>query len=201
MLLNRNALFVKGIRPHNYCLPILKREKHSKCRQLHGVKVVREPAQGRSCASSCPGLHLLDCKTAGYVNAADNDAARRRGSCCSSHQRVTQVLPRDRQCATCQGCKGGNIDTMWSCTNSLTSSRLRGKLHTILAAIIAVANLDHISLSLQESSCGCAGMFTAPIALGLYATAFEQAGALHHLEGFASHHGPDFYGMPRNKVR
>ena len=28
MLLNRNALFKGGLRPHSYCLPVLKREKH-----------------------------------------------------------------------------------------------------------------------------------------------------------------------------
>jgi dihydroorotase len=50
----------------------------------------------------------------------------------------------------------------------------------------------------KEAACGCAGVFSAPIALGLYATAFEAAGALDRLEGFASHHGPDFYGLPRN---
>jgi dihydroorotase len=51
----------------------------------------------------------------------------------------------------------------------------------------------------KEAACGCAGVFSAPIALALYATAFEAAGALDRLEGFASHHGPDFYGLPRNK--
>jgi len=30
LALNRNAIFVGGIRPHNYCLPILKREIHRK---------------------------------------------------------------------------------------------------------------------------------------------------------------------------
>lgn len=50
----------------------------------------------------------------------------------------------------------------------------------------------------KESACGCAGAFTAPAAIELYATAFEQAGALDRLEGFASHHGPDFYGLARN---
>lgn len=50
----------------------------------------------------------------------------------------------------------------------------------------------------QESSCGCAGIYSAPAALPLYAEAFEAAGALHRLEGFASHNGPDFYRMPRN---
>ncbi len=52
----------------------------------------------------------------------------------------------------------------------------------------------------QEAACGCAGMYTAPVALALYAHAFEQAGALGRLEGFASFHGADFYGLPRNKV-
>lgn len=50
----------------------------------------------------------------------------------------------------------------------------------------------------KESACGCAGVYSAPAALELYASAFEQAGALERLEGFASHHGPDFYGLPRN---
>ncbi len=51
----------------------------------------------------------------------------------------------------------------------------------------------------KESACGCAGCFTAPLALPMYAQAFEQAGALERLEGFASHHGADFYGLPRNR--
>jgi dihydroorotase len=42
------------------------------------------------------------------------------------------------------------------------------------------------------------GVYSAPIALPLYATAFERAGRLHNLEAFASHNGPDFYGLPRN---
>ena len=50
----------------------------------------------------------------------------------------------------------------------------------------------------KESSCGCAGIYTAHAALELYAQAFETAGALDRLEGFASHFGPDFYGLPRN---
>jgi len=50
----------------------------------------------------------------------------------------------------------------------------------------------------KEAACGCAGSYTAPAALELYATAFEQADALDKLEGFASHFGPDFYGLPRN---
>jgi len=50
----------------------------------------------------------------------------------------------------------------------------------------------------KEAACGCAGIYTAHAALELYAQAFEAAGALHRLEGFASHFGPDFYGLPRN---
>jgi dihydroorotase len=50
----------------------------------------------------------------------------------------------------------------------------------------------------KESSCGCAGMYSAHAALELYAEAFEAAGALDKFEGFASHFGPDFYQMSRN---
>ena len=50
----------------------------------------------------------------------------------------------------------------------------------------------------KESACGCAGAYSAHAALELYAEVFEQAGALERLEGFASHHGADFYGLPRN---
>ena len=50
----------------------------------------------------------------------------------------------------------------------------------------------------KETSCGCAGSYTAHAALELYAEAFEAAGALDKLEAFASHNGPDFYGLPRN---
>lgn len=50
----------------------------------------------------------------------------------------------------------------------------------------------------KEAACGCAGCFTAASALELYAEAFESAGALDRLEGFASFHGADFYGLPRN---
>lgn len=50
----------------------------------------------------------------------------------------------------------------------------------------------------KEAACGCAGSYTANAALALYAMAFEEAGALDKLEGFASLYGPDFYGLPRN---
>lgn len=106
MLLNRNALFVKGLRPHNYCLPVLKREKH------------RE-AVLQAAVSGSPKFFL--------------------GTDSAPHAKHT-----------------------------------------------------------KEAACGCAGIYSAPIAMSLYAQAFNKAGALDKLEGFASIHGPRFYGLPLN---
>ena len=53
----------------------------------------------------------------------------------------------------------------------------------------------------KESACGCAGVFNAPVALGLYAEAFAEAGAIAHLETFVSLAGPSFYGLPPNDER
>ena len=50
----------------------------------------------------------------------------------------------------------------------------------------------------KESACGCAGIFSAPVALESYATTFEEDGALDRLEAFASEFGPRFYGLPLN---
>ena len=109
LLYERNALFRGGLRPHWYCLPVLKREVHRRA--------------------------LLEAATSGN--------------------------PR-----------------FFLGTDSAPHAR-----------------------HLKEHGCGCAGCYTAPHALELYAVAFEQAGALDRLEGFASHHGPDFYGLPRNAAR
>lgn len=54
------------------------------------------------------------------------------------------------------------------------------------------------AVSDKESACGCAGIFNAPFALESYASVFEEEGALHHLEAFASENGPRFYGLPLN---
>lgn len=51
----------------------------------------------------------------------------------------------------------------------------------------------------KESACGCAGIFSAPVALESYAQTFEEMDALDKLEGFASMHGPRFYGLPLNE--
>lgn len=53
----------------------------------------------------------------------------------------------------------------------------------------------------KESACGCAGCFTAPIALACLAQVFDEADALDQMEGFASVHGASFYGLPRNDAR
>ena len=106
LLFNRNAIFTGGIRPHYYCLPVLKREEHRQA----------------------------------LVQAA-------------------------------------------------TSGNRKFFLGTDSAPHAA---------HLKEHASGCAGCYSAHAALELYATAFEAAGALDKLEGFASFHGPDFYGLPRN---
>ena len=56
----------------------------------------------------------------------------------------------------------------------------------------------HAAALKEQSVCG-AGCYTAPAALELYAEAFDAAGALDKLHGFASHYGADFYGLPRNQ--
>ncbi len=109
LLYNRNALFLGGIRPHYYCLPVLKRETH----------------------------------------------------------RVALV-----QAAT------GGSDRFFLGTDSAPHAA-----------------------HLKEHAVGCAGCYTAHAAIELYAEAFEAAGALDKLEGFASVHGPAFYGLPRNTAR
>jgi dihydroorotase len=53
----------------------------------------------------------------------------------------------------------------------------------------------------KESACGCAGIYTAPAAIELYASVFENAGALDKLEAFASEFGADFYGLERNETK
>jgi dihydroorotase len=53
----------------------------------------------------------------------------------------------------------------------------------------------------KESACGCAGIFSAPLALELYARAFDRAGRLEQFEAFASFNGADFYRLPRNRGR
>ncbi len=107
LLYNRNAIFTGGIRPHYYCLPVLKRETH----RLALVKAA---------TSGSPKFFL-----------------------------GTDSAPH--------------------------------------------------AAHLKEHATGCAGCYTAHAAMALYAEAFDNAGALDKLEGFASFFGADFYGLPRNR--
>lgn len=106
LLFDRNALLAGGLRPHYYCLPILKRARHREA--------------------------LIKAATSGLPNF-----------------------------------------------------------------FLGTDSAPH-PIGAKESACGCAGIYSAHAAIELYAMAFEQAGALDRLEGFASHFGADFYGLPRN---
>lgn len=57
------------------------------------------------------------------------------------------------------------------------------------------------AVSAKESACGCAGIFNAPFALESYAAVFDEEDALDRFEGFASEHGPRFYGLPLNEEK
>ena len=107
LLLNRNSLFEGGLRPHHYCLPVLKRERHR----------------------------------AALVAAATGGEKR--------FFLGTDSAPHPRHA--------------------------------------------------KESACGCAGLYTAHAGIELYAEAFERAGAIGALEGFASRNGPAFYGLAPNR--
>ena len=104
--INRNAMLVGGIRPHAYCLPVAKREKHRLAL--------------RRAATSGSQKFFLGTDTAPHLREA------------------------------------------------------------------------------KESACGCAGIFNAPFALESYLTVFDEEGTLDRFEGFASEHGPRFYGLPLN---
>jgi dihydroorotase len=105
--INRNAMLVGGMRPHAYCLPVAKREKH-------------RLALRKAATSGNPKFFL-----------------------------GTDSAPHAREA--------------------------------------------------KESACGCAGIFNAPYALESYIAVFEEEGALNKFEGFASLHGPAFYGLPVNE--
>jgi len=109
LLMNRNAIFAGGVRPHHYCLPVLKREADR--------------------------VALLEAATSG-------DPRFFLGTDSAPHARLT-----------------------------------------------------------KEAACGCAGIYSAHAAIEFYAEAFEAAGALDRLEGFASEFGPRFYGLPPNEGR
>ena len=96
----------------------------------------------------------------------------------------------------------GGLRTHYYCLPVLKSEEHRRALVTAVASgsprfFLGTDSAPHAA-HLKEQASGHAGCYTALSALELYAEAFEQAGALDKLEAFASFHGPDFYGLPRN---
>ncbi|MDR2678398.1 MAG: amidohydrolase family protein, partial [Zoogloeaceae bacterium] len=97
----------------------------------------------------------------------------------------------------------GGLRPHWYCLPVLKRERHRLALLEAAASghprfFLGTDSAPHAT-SAKEAACGCAGCFTAHTALELYAEAFESAGALDKLEAFASFHGADFYGLPRNR--
>jgi len=96
----------------------------------------------------------------------------------------------------------GGIRPHFFCLPVLKRDRHQRALRAIVASghprfFLGTDSAPHAKTD-KESSCGCAGCYTAHAALALYAEVFEEEGALEHLEAFSSFHGPDFYKLPRN---
>jgi dihydroorotase len=96
----------------------------------------------------------------------------------------------------------GGIKPHFFCLPVLKRNRHQLALRAIVASghprfFLGTDSAPHAKTD-KESSCGCAGCYTAHAALPLYAEVFEEEGALAHLEAFCSFNGPDFYRLPRN---
>ncbi len=96
----------------------------------------------------------------------------------------------------------GGIRPHFFCLPVLKRNRHQLALRTIAASghprfFLGTDSAPHAKTD-KESSCGCAGCYTAHAALPLYAEVFEEEGALEHLEAFSSFNGADFYQLPRN---
>ncbi|MCW8983658.1 MAG: dihydroorotase [Gammaproteobacteria bacterium] len=97
----------------------------------------------------------------------------------------------------------GGINPHLYCLPILKREQHRERLCEIVASghprfFLGTDSAPH-SQHAKESACGCAGIFSAPCAIEIYAEIFESLGVLEKLEGFASYHGADFYGLPRNE--
>jgi len=96
----------------------------------------------------------------------------------------------------------GGIKPHFFCLPVLKRNRHQLALRAIVASghprfFLGTDSAPHAKTD-KESSCGCAGCYTAHAALPLYAEVFEEEGALEQLEAFSSFYGPDFYQLPRN---
>jgi len=79
LLYNRNAIFTGGIRPHYYCLPVLKREKHrlalvkaatgGNARFFLGTDSAPHPAQLKEHATGCAGCYTAHAAMELYAEA------------------------------------------------------------------------------------------------------------------------------------
>jgi len=82
LLYNRNAIFTGGIRPHYYCLPVLKREKHrvallnaatsGNTRFFLGTDSAPHPAHLKEHASGCAGCYTAHAALEMYAEAFDS---------------------------------------------------------------------------------------------------------------------------------
>jgi dihydroorotase len=175
MLMNRNALFQGGLRPHAFCLPILKREEHR-------VAVAAAATSGSS-------KFFLGTDSGGWGGVAvvvDKGVAAE-----------TVAVWHGSACMRCLRSQGLADWMAWLVVLQHMLLVMHRRMHPAHCNRVLHAAAPHPKHA-KESACGCAGLFSAPVALALYAHAFEQADALQHLEAFASFNGPDFYGLPRN---
>jgi len=101
--------------------------------------------------------------------------------------------------------RGDEAKLVWSDANSILAPYFINRGALVKAAtsgnpkfFLGTDTAPH-ARDTKETECGCAGMYPAHAAIELYAEAFEAVDDLDKLEAFASHHGADFYGLPRNK--
>lgn len=192
----------QGLRPHNYCLPVLKREKHREA-----IMAAATSGSPKFFLGTDSAPHPKGAKVILFLLCAEFTV------CCGEMQlrwrrylrgaKVGVLLLTDS--AVCRRAAqlhwGQNIALLrWLCHR--IECRVLWRRRCNVRRMSCVIVFVHCNgACAQEAACGCAGIYSAPVALALYAHAFEKANALHRLEGFASHHGADFYGLPRNGGR
>jgi dihydroorotase len=157
-------------------------------REAHFIDTVLAPLVERFPALHVVFEHITTARAVEFVNAA------RRGIAATI---TPQHLLHNRNAIFL-----GGIRPHYYCLPILKSERDRQALLVAATSgdprfFLGTDSAPH-EKNAKESACGCAGMFTAHAAIELYAEAFDSAGKLDRLEGFASHFGADFYGLPRH---
>ena len=115
---------------------------------------------------------------------------------CDSH-RVISKLVGSETVAAGDGERGGYFRLLQRPGNRVAKKLVEAATSGNPRFFLGTDSAPHAT-DTKENACGCAGCFTAPVALSCLAEVFEEAGALDKLEGFASLHGPAFYGLPIN---